>query len=309
MKKILILFAVLFLGVPAHAATEVVDELADAKQSPAPRSDRPMNTSTRVSLNAVQAAFDAAPANGNVMTVTYDRAVTYKLRIREMMETLVVLPAGERIKDFVLGDKSNFNFVPLPERRSGKLGGKYPGADTNLIVVGDSGNVYSFYVRIDSIQSPYLPVLVVYVEDAADAALKPLRKAAADVVATMKAQPKAPAAAEAVGEFKDATKEDVEYLRRLASADPATLYFGYDTSGENALAPQRIFDDGHWTYFQFGAGNLDSVQQLPTVYRVVEGFDVPVNTRVVAGTLIAEALSSGWTLRSGGQHLCVRRKK
>jgi ComB9 competence protein len=302
MKRTLIAACLMFAG-GAVPAEEVVDELAD--KTPKGGTDRPMDTGTRISLNAVQEAFDQAPPNGSVMTVRYDRNVTYKLRIREMMQSLIALPAGETIKDYVLGDKFNFSFDPLPDRQRARIGGKYPGADTNLIVVSDTGKVYSFYVRIDSVKSPYLPTLVLYIEDGRGPALPVAavlaaakdEKPAAEVT---KATDKAP--------MEAAKADDGEYLRSLKLADVASLNFLYDTSGDNSLAPLRIFDDGHWTYFQYGNGNLDGVQQLPTVYKVVEGFDTPVNTRVVAGTLVAEAVGGGWTLRSGSQHLCVRKK-
>lgn len=303
MKRTNLAVFLMLLSVPAWAATDVVDELA-AKPAPG-GTDRPMDTNTKISLNAVQEAFDNAGPNSNVMTVRYDRSVTYKVRIREMMETMIVLPDGETIKDYVLGDRVNFTFTALPDRQRARLGGKYPGADTNLILVGDSGKVYSFYIRIDSVKSLYLPTLVLYVEHGHQAAAI---AAPAVVAAAKESNPGAKIPPATRGVPKDTDTNDGEYLRSLALTNAAALNFQYDTKGENALAPLRIFDDGHWTYFQYGNGNLDFVQQLPTVYRVVEGFDVPVNTRVVAGTLVAEAIGGGWTLRSGGQHLCVRRK-
>jgi hypothetical protein len=38
-----------------------------------------------------------------------------------------------------------------------------PGADTNLTAIGESGLIYAFYIRIDSVKSKFLPFFVVRV--------------------------------------------------------------------------------------------------------------------------------------------------
>jgi hypothetical protein len=43
------------------------------------------------------------------------------------------------------------------------LQGIYPGADTNLTAIGESGLIYAFYIRIDSVKSKFLPFFVVRV--------------------------------------------------------------------------------------------------------------------------------------------------
>jgi hypothetical protein len=41
-------------------------------------------------------------------------------------------------------------------RHTFKLQGIYPGADTNLTAIGESGLIYAFYIRIDSVKSKFL---------------------------------------------------------------------------------------------------------------------------------------------------------
>ncbi|MCK5096979.1 MAG: hypothetical protein KAR45_02690, partial [Desulfobacteraceae bacterium] len=66
----------------------------------------------------------------------------------------------------ILGDNQNFNFAKIEERDNlFTVWGIRPGGDTNLTVVGKSGNIYSFYLRIDSTESAYLPNLVYYISD------------------------------------------------------------------------------------------------------------------------------------------------
>lgn len=284
--------------------------------------DRSMRTA--VSLNAIQQAFDESDPRDNVVVFKYDRATIYKLRLREFMTTTVVLPKGEAISGFSLGDDTNFTFIPYASDKKGsgkadKKGGTdnlenifsirptYPGADTSLTIIGRSGRLYSFYLRADSVKSKHMPIFTAHIEDKGGA------------LPLVEADPAAPAADDgAMGDLgppEKMTGEDAaaeaEYLRSLPLVDPSQINLNkYKLAGgDKSLAPVRVFDDGYWTYFKLSEDkNLDKVK-VPAVYRVVDGYDTPVNVRVEGGTLIAETLSKGgWTLRSGEAHLCIRAK-
>lgn len=295
---------------------------------------------TAVSLNAVQAAFDESDPRANVLHYPYDLDMTYKLRLREFMTTTVILPAGEAVEGYSLADEYNFTFMPYTgknEKTATKaleniftLSAKHPGGDTSLTVIGRSGRIYSFYLRSDSVKSTFMPTILAYVED---------RKAS--VVSHAKPQPEVkeqpqeaakaqPAPADQAGEDTqtgnvrtvwiktakplqtDKTGEDAaataEYLRSVGIKDPTRINFAYGTAGGSAaLSPIKVFDDGYFTYFQFSKeGNLDKVTRLPVAYKVVDGYDTPINSRVEGGTLVAESVGKGWTLRNGDAHLCIR---
>lgn len=261
--------------------------------------NKPMRTETN--LQAVQKAFDQSNPRANTKRFTYSPDTTYKIQLREFMHTAIILPPGERIAAFSLGDSVNFHFMALKNKDEAVLQhifevwADYSGADTNLIIYGGSNNIYSFYLRSDAVVSSIMPDLTVYIED------KEIGDKTRLAVKDVSPAPK-PGKQEVV---------DPEYLRTLPLVDPSKISYAYKIkSGDKGLAPIRIFDDGYFTYFQFSEEtNLDKVQRLPVPYRVADGFDVPVNTRAVGGTVIAEVLSDKWTLRNGDAHLCIRSAK
>lgn len=250
-------------------------------------------------LHAIQKAFNTAGPFSETEHFKYDPNATYKLRLRQYMHTTIILPVGERIASYSLGDKVDFHFVPLSENNPAltniaEVYARYPGADTNLTIIGDSGHIYSFYLRVDSVASKYLPVLLAYVDGKAIGG-KVLPKG--EVYG-----PLAPSK-----EYKPAKHE---YLHKLGLVNPADLDYDYKMKdGDMSLAPIRVFSDRHFTYFQFGQHNLNDEHRLPVIYKVVDGYDTPVNTRVVGGTVVAETVSKKWTLRSGDAHLCIDRHK
>lgn len=295
--------------------------------------DRPMSRSNE-SLNAVQSAFDKSNESENTRVVTYKVGTTYKVRVREYMQTLIILPEDEKIQGYVLGDKENFSFTPVEGKGNlGSLGAIYPGADTNLTLVGESGSIYSFYVRSDSIDSKQVPDLIVYVlrkasdiykinragrqsgESTADIQLPRATIAAApkEVNAPTKPEPTLrsrisaiPTVATDTARVKDANAPDKnDFVRSLPDAKQEALKYKI-ISGSDDIRPTRIYDDGYWTYFEFNELNFDTVSRLPALFMSVDGFDVPVNTRIVGGTIIAEGLNDAWTLWSGTKHVCIR---
>lgn len=272
---------------------------------------------TAVSLNAIQKAFDDSDPRENVVMFKYDRGTIYKLRLREFMSTTVVLPKGEAIDAYNLGDDKNFTFIPYggkdKKADSDKLENvfsikaTYPGADTSLTVMGRSGRFYSFYMRVDSIKSAYMPIFTAFIEDSIPG-MVPVAKAAPDT--SDETTPASVATTKPVKMTGEEAASEAEYLRSLPMVDSANIRLdGYKIAGgDKNLAPVKIFDNGYWTYFKLSdAANLDKVK-VPTVYRVVDGYDTPVNVRVEGGTLIAETVSKAWTLRSGEAHLCIRAK-
>ena len=269
-----------------------------------------------VNLKQIQKAFDSARTTENVYVFQVDKMEAPRIRLREFMETLIVLPKGEAIEGYSLGDKSNFSVTPLEGRSANvmRVRPTYPGADTNLTLMGKSGRIYPFYLRVDSVDSDHMPMFVVYIES--------------DGSASFSTTPQEVSSKAEAQEPKQQTAEEIaraegEYLRSLGDVDVTAVNCSYATSkgkwfgrgvkwfGRSAsyeLEPIRICDDGKWTYFRFSnTGHLDDVQQLPVVYQVVDGYDTPVNTRVQGGVIVAETTSKNWTLRAGDRHLCVQK--
>jgi len=261
-----------------------------------------------VNLGQIQERFSDSDSRANYKEYVYDSKVTMKLRLREYMNTTVVLPKNENIKAFSLGESKNFAFsaVRMVEEQPTNIfevWGKFAGADTSLKVFGESGNIYVFYLKIDSIASKEDPTLICYVTDAALNDFKSL----------MSTPDAIPTSEEDSSQYtpKKQNDKETDYLRSLPDVDPSKLNFEYEIADkESQLAPLRVFDDGNMTYFQFGENNLDAVRDLPVLYRVVDGVDSPwTNTQVVNGYVIATTTHEAWTLRSGRKWLCVRMKK
>lgn len=316
MKSLMLsLCALALLCSPAWA---LKDRLEDGTAGQPKLLNMPMSES--VNLNQVQERFNESESDANYKEYNYSPTLTMKLRLREYMNTTVVLPENEAIKAVSLGDEANFFCSPVRLSADApahifEVWGKYPGADTSLKVYGESGNIYAFYLRIDSVASKIDPTLVCYVFDKtmenksfgmAEASVKPGQDAAP-------AATPAPAAAtpDKYAPKGQENRDTPDYLPELKDVDPSTLNFAYQVADPDSdLAPIRIFDDGHFTYFQYGEENLDKVRNLPALYRVVDGTDQPfTNLQKVGGYVIATTTHDRWTLRSGRQWLCIRAGK
>lgn len=301
MKKLLLLLVV-FLATSAPAWA-LKDRLQDGSAGQKKTLNTPMKEN--IDLKQIQEIFTNSDSRANHKEYTYSPDITMKLRLREYMNTSVVLPEGENIKAYSLGDGKNFSFSAVRLTKDQptnifEVWGKFPGADTSLKVYGESGQIYVFYLKIDSVASKEHPTLIVYVND-------PDLK---DFQSSFTGTKKSPKKSKYTPKNQDDT-ETPDYLRSLKDANPADLNFAYQVAdNESELAPIRIFDDGHFTYFQFGEENLDSVRNLPAFYRVVDGTDQPfTNLQKEGGFVIATTTHDRWTLKSGRKWLCIRVKK
>jgi type IV secretion system protein VirB9 len=98
-------------------------------------------------------------------------------------------------------------------------------------------------------------------------------------------------------EFTKSTPTDEPDMRDLS------LYnFNYQYTGEPAIAPIKVFDNGEFTYFQFAKRNAE----IPAVFTVdAEGFESLVNFRSAGSYIIVERVSPQFTLRNGNDIVCV----
>ncbi len=90
----------------------------------------------------------------------------------------------------------------------------------------------------------------------------------------------------------------------LSSKDAQDKYnFNYSISGEAPeIEPLQVFDDGEFTYFKF----RDINAELPAIFLVhPDGKEALINYRVSSGYLTVERVASMFTLRNGGDVICV----
>jgi len=102
-------------------------------------------------------------------------------------------------------------------------------------------------------------------------------------------------------------KNIVEFAKSSASDEPdmrdLTAYnFNYKYTGDPAIAPLKVFDNGEFTYFQFTKRNAE----IPAIFTVdSEGFESLVNFRSAGSYIIVERVSPQFTLRNGSGIVCV----
>ena len=259
-------------------------------------------------VGEIQDAWNKAePAPGQqapgVLRFSYEKGRVYPIRTRDQMVTLIVLPPTEAIEDHYLGDERIFR-VLFDSRRPNVIQVRHnnPGADTNLVLITGSGRVLTFYVRGEGWNAPEVNDLTVFIEGMPQMLLT--RKARSGAVPPGR---KPNARLPPGGAHAAPAKPD--YLRHIPFDINELRWDDYEIKaqlpGDALIAPERVFHDGRFTFFDFGT-KADQVER-PVVHMVVDGVDTPVNTRTrgpVGNILIAEAVGN-FTLRAGKRVVCV----
>jgi ComB9 competence protein len=260
-------------------------------------------------LGQIQHAWDNADTKAGVYVVDYAADKVMRVRVREFIPSTIVFPSWETFSsEPLLGDSFAFE---AGWAAPGKLAlrAKQVGTDTAVTLFGDSGNVYAFYVRSEGANSINVPDVLVYVRAPLPIAM--IGRVVKDANAQADGAKAGGEALKPVGnvkQAKSASERQVtgefspDFVKGMAF-DPAKLRFDFSMAGDRSIAPARVFTDGIFTFFDFG-DRWDS-SDLPAVYRVVDGVDTPVNTRIKGTMLIAEA-SGAFTLRNGQRTVCVR---
>lgn len=298
-KTIKLYIFLYFLLNSMFATAKVIDNLSQENKDQAfTNTDQEMHGSIEIkNLDSVQEAFNTSAATENIKVCVQSDVAICKVRIRERMPA--VFKFDENIKSWVLGDSQNFAFKAV-QKGIFTLKGIYPGADTNLTVIGESELIYSFYIRIDSVESEYLSDFIVQVK------ANPLLLQEAESKKILAKDDKEIEREKTMQEIK----KSIDYLATKSDVSTQDLDFNFEIyNGDKALMPYRIFDDGVWTYFQYGDKDLTNTSKLPAVYAVRDGYDMPINSRIEGGYLIAETISKKWTIRSGEVYACIRKFK
>jgi len=288
-------------------STHIVNEAGDAhfegsaeieqqKDGKFPRLER------EHTLGSIQRAWDKAPSQAGIYTVTYSQEQLIKLRLREFMTTTVVLPSWEMIEEIIVGDSSTFEVVQKGNHILLLRCKEFVGADSNISVISKSGLVYTFYVRSEGYNSENLPDLRVHVHVPGDIPmsfpiLSEREKSSLDT-----------SASRAALSPEERMKENASPFKYPLAITPklSRLNFKWSMAGDSEIAPRQVFSDGVRTWFNFdnGTGKLLEQQDLPVIARVIDGVDTPVNTRIEGSMIIAET-EGVFTLRSGEKTVCI----
>ncbi|MYC88575.1 MAG: hypothetical protein F4X22_10105 [Gemmatimonadales bacterium] len=227
-----------------------------------------------------------------------------RLRARARHTTVIVLPAGERILDFVAGDSEYWHLTgaanvaylkPLAED-----------AATNVALVCESGRIYSFLVHEDGEKPPHLVVRVEAGAEGEAPSGAPGFVARSEVAAyrEMAAQ-----AADAARLAREEAEAGIVEARERAAAEveafrvsyPERLRFEYRLDRDASERPFRVkamWHDGEFTYLRSRA------QESPALYELRDGepslvaFDLTEDGLYVA----RRVLGDGW-LQIGNKRL------
>ncbi|GAA9599613.1 hypothetical protein UBN86_07560 [Helicobacter pylori] len=306
----------------AFSALRADDFLEEANETAPANLNHPMQD-----LNAIQGSFFDKNRSkmSNTLNIDYFQGQTYKIRLRYAMATLLFF--SKPISDFVLGDKVGFDAKILESNdRILLIKPLQIGVDSNISVIDNEGKIFSFYVFSTTFTSSKHPNLQVFIEDKnyySNAFMKPQNEEN-----TLENAPtnNKPLKEEPLKEEKEETKEKEEETiiigdntnamkivkkdiqkgyRALKSSQRKWYCLGIcSKKSKLSLMPKEIFNDKQFTYFKFD--KRLALSKFPVIYKVVDGYDNPVNTRIVGDYIIAEDVSTKWTLRLGKDYLCIR---
>ncbi len=305
------------------SALKADDFLEEANETAPAHLNHPMQD-----LNAIQGSFFDKNRSkmSNTLNIDYFQGQTYKIRLRYAMATLLFF--SKPISDFVLGDKVGFDAKILESNdRILLIKPLQIGVDSNISVIDSEGKIFSFYVFSTTFTSSKHPNLQVFIEDKnyySNAFLKPQKENQENMAEN--APKDAPTNNKPLKEEKEETKEKEEETitigdntnaMKIVKKDIQKGYKALKSSQRKwyclgicskksklSLMPEEIFNDKQFTYFKFD--KKLALSKFPVIYKVVDGYDNPVNTRIVGDYIIAEDVSAKWTLRLGKDYLCIR---
>lgn len=268
-----------------------------------------LEDNTFVDLENVQKAFlnKSSKTLSSIKNINYKENKTYKIQTRTLMNTMIVFSndkiAGEPYygnKGFIItklgiGKYDLSNIVMIQP--------KYIGIDTNLTIIGQSGNIYSFYIYSTDYKSKSIPDNVVFIHN---------QETNTNKIKIVNLEKE---------EFLKNKKADNQAKKIIS--DPNYFYIGegknrikiykdqviddFVQDGAEDLKAKKIFRDNKFVYFKYDKDY--SLSSFPAIFKVIDGFDSPINFRIVGDYLVAETIANKFTLRIENKHVCVRRLK
>ena len=266
----------------------------------------------------VQEAWDNPEANmapGSLKPgyaqLTWSPGAVLPLKLRNGMVTMVTLPDGEAIEDGIVGSDGYFQFDP---QKGGRMILITPlstnqGSDTNMIIMGKSGNKYLFYLRSEPSNSSEITYSQVDVVLEGRGVLPNLGGSSGGQTSGMNSIFKKSSPG---GGVVGVDGEDYGWIKTM-KIDPSEFRFDLDVFVPNpddyVIAPERVWRDRIFTYIDFG-DKVIAMTQRPVVSILVEGGESPVGFRTDGENgrlLIVEAVGD-MVLRSGQRIVCIKKR-
>jgi Type IV secretory pathway, VirB9 components len=226
-------------------------------------------------LGAIQRAWDHTARSSGVYRTIYHPGEIIKLRTREYTTTTVVFPAWERIDEVVLGDEGAYEIQKIKPNILVIRAKDFVGLDSTITLMGASGRVYGFYIRTEGYNSKHISDVTVYI--------------------------KIPGIKANFYESQPLATREKDYLEDVI-VNLESLNFAFNMAGDSSIAPERVYTDGIRTWFDFGTSLKE--KNLPTIYKVEDGVDTPINVSREGNKLVAQAVGS-FALKNGEKFVCV----
>ena len=197
----------------------------------------------------------------------------HRLRTQVRHTTVIVLPAGENILDFVVGDSEYWHLAGAANVAF--LKPLRPDAATNIALVCESGRIYSFLVAEHSAkENERPPHLVVRFESGAEktglsggGSGRPAFVARSEVAAYQQMAAEAAEAARRTAR-EEAESRAASEIEAFRAGYPERLAFEYRLDGDAADRPflvEAMWHDGQFTYVRSHA------QESPALYELRDG--------------------------------------
>ena len=226
-----------------------------------------------ISLSAVLATAQPQDSTraAEARTVKYAAKDIVRITTRPHFTTLILLPAEERILDFVIGDKDAWvlegtqNFAYLKPTKAG--------LETSVNLITASGNIYTFYCASAESAAADLKVFV----EPSDEKLLSAAKGASRIVP-----------ASEVDQFREAAALEVKAAQEQSNHFRAeypvhVLKFDYKfTKDKKPFRISAIYHDDRLTYIR------SDVAEKPSFYEIKDGQTALVNYTLADGVYVID---------------------
>ncbi len=270
-----------------------------------------------IDLKQIQKKLLKSRNPNSILNIKYENNRSYRIRTRQNVKTLFIFDEEPIAYSFIGNEKAfekkelkieKYDFSNMLVIKPNLIG-----VDTNLTVIGESGNIYVFHIYSTDYKNKQVPDTLVFISSSHDKIYK-INIVNVEKEDFLKKEKKK---LEELKKLKDkiekASKKEKDKFLIIGQGSSSIkilkskIINDFVQDGDADLKSFKIFRDQKFTYFKYDASN--ALKKFPNVYVVQDGYDSPTNTRVVGNYLIAETVSDKFTLRLGEKYVCVRRTK
>jgi len=273
------------------------------------------------SAYAIQDAWDHPDSNmarGSIRPgyaqLTWGPGTVLPIKLRNGMMTMINLPPGEAIEDGWVGNDELFDIDVQKGSRNMRITPKQgnQGNDTNMIIMGKSGNKYLFYLRSEPSNASEITYTLVDVVLDRNSQLPTTFASAGQAGAGGGMNSILPRRGGGGSGVFSPDGEDYGWIKTM-KIDPSEFRFDLDIFVPNpddfVIAPERVWRDRIFTYIDFG-DKVIAMTQRPVVSILIEGGESPVGFRTDGehGRLLIVEAVGDMVLRSGQRIVCIKRR-